>query len=334
MAGPFILKTFIFKKFQLNYDHRPLPVPGVANHDGVMPDFPSANYTVESFNIIFLGDSFTYGYGLRDPFTSFPFVTERLLKKEYPKMKINVANFGWSASSPILHLRQLEQIGKKYNPDLIIQSFDITDISEDLTTISRFENFGENLDGELTIFFALKVWLSLLFEMNDLNHWINQITGFDALKIERGALFDINDRKTSYFFLRNDLDKTKPYFKTTTNTIEKTADLAKSMGANYILFILPRYQHYNKNQCLMVDPEGTEGGAFPASDQYIFEIFRFFEQYGATSPFPVHSLLPYFQKTELFPTVFDDNLHYNENGHIVSGQAIAGYLIQNSLIKE
>ena len=71
----------------------------------------------------------------------------------------------------------------------------------------------------------------------------------------------------------------------------------------------------------------------PKSDEFIFEPFRYFEKQAQKAPFPIRSLLPDFRDSGVFPTVFEDNLHYNEAGHEIAAKAIARHLVEDGLIE-
>jgi len=66
------------------------------NSDALRCDWESSTFTEEGLNIIFLGDSFTFGYGLY-PDQSFPKKVEGILTDQFPGCGVRVANFGWEA---------------------------------------------------------------------------------------------------------------------------------------------------------------------------------------------------------------------------------------------
>ena len=72
----------------------------------------------------------------------------------------------------------------------------------------------------------------------------------------------------------------------------------RELGARYVLFVMPRYQQYNRAEA-PGDPEKRE---FPESDQYVLEPFRWFEKQARTVSFPIHSLLDAFRRSGVFPT--------------------------------
>ena len=215
---------------------------------------------------------------------------------------------------------------KKETPDLVIQAFDITDFKDDLCSKLN------GLPKRITIFHAMSVRFAMLLGIEKLSTLLDMKYIPSIFQKKPILCDDIEDNP--FFFLSQPLLQSEPYFKTTWNALITTQKLAKSLGAKYALFILPRYQHYDRNQCLVGDPDGTEGGDIPLSDDYMFEYLNYFARKAKLVDFPIHSLLPNFQKTDVFPTVFDDNLHYNANGHKVAADAITNYLIMDQMIEE
>lgn len=332
LAGPFIMRTFIVPEHQHDIDHRFLPLPGERNEDGILPDIPAKNYEEGDFNIIFMGDSFTYGYRLNDPFDSFPFMVEKELKKQSAIPVVKVVNFAWTNSSPILHLRQLREIGKKYHPDLIVHAIDMTDFSDDIGFTEGLERSGLDSPKQMTIFEAMAIWIALRLELEDRLTLPASFISGDTDKPSNILRPPGPPNRFRYFHMWQPLKDSEPFFKSTWNSIVECAELAEQMGAAYVVFVLPRYQQYNRNQCLKVDHNGTESDRIPLSDEYMFEAFKFFEEKSKNSIFPIYSLLEDFQKTALFPTVFNDDLHYNEAGHEVAAKGIVRMLLKDGLI--
>ena len=333
VGGPLIMSTFIIPEHQHNIDHRFRPLPGERNEDGVLPDIPANNYKEGDFNIIFLGDSFTYGSRLDDPFNSFPFLVEQELKKQDKASVVRVINFAWPNSSPILHLRQLREIGSKYHPDLIVHAIDMTDFSDDIRFRDELERSALDPLKQKTIFETMAIWLGLQLGLEDKMKLPAGLRSGEEITT-RNSLFPPGPpNHFTYFHMWQPLQDSEPFFESTWNSIQEIAALAEQMGADYVVFVLPRYQHYNRNQCLEVDRRGTESGRMPLSNEYMFEPFKFFKKMAKKSTFPIHSLLQDFQNTTLFPTVFDDDLHYNQAGHEVAAKGIVKMLTKDGIIQ-
>jgi len=64
-------------------------------------------------------------------------------------------------------------------------------------------------------------------------------------------------------------------------------------------------------------------GQYQNLGPYVLEPFRFFAEQAKTAPFPVHSLLPAFQNTTVFPTCFTGDPHWSPAGTQVAADALA-----------
>lgn len=81
-----------------------------------------------TFRIFVVGDSFTFGVGSEENET-IPFLIEENLRSRYNN--IEVINAGIGHASPITHYLNLKNIHLKYEPDLVILLFDLTDLWDD-----------------------------------------------------------------------------------------------------------------------------------------------------------------------------------------------------------
>ena len=86
--------------------------------------------------VMLIGDSFTASY---DPKKSFKKVLSNKLKHD---KNIELINAGVSSYSPVLHYFHYKYLLKKYKPDIIILSIDVTDIRDDYyySHLFRYEN--------------------------------------------------------------------------------------------------------------------------------------------------------------------------------------------------
>ena len=81
-----------------------------------------------TFRIFAVGDSFTFGVGSEENET-IPFLMEENLRSQYNN--IEVINAGIGHASPITHYVNMKNIHLKYEPDLVILFFDLTDLRDD-----------------------------------------------------------------------------------------------------------------------------------------------------------------------------------------------------------
>ena len=321
LLGPIILKTIVLPGYELSIDHRPKPQKNSKNEDGVWPDIPSSQYRPEDFNIIFLGDSFTMGLG-EPPKAAFPIQAGAMLQAAYPDKRIRVVNFGWPSSSPVLQLRQLEQIGAKYRPRLVVQAFDMTDFQEDIRYSAQLRRLGGSDARQLSIFKAVAVRFGQLFGENDV--W----------ELLKGRLiFSFPGRNDEVplkrlFHMCQPLEKSEPLFQTSWNAILETNAFAEKLGARYVLVVLPRNEQYNRNEGVF-EPELDR----PECGPYLCEAFKYFEKQALTAEFPIHSCLQNFIDSGAARTTQAGDPHYNKIGHAIAARAVAGYLISDGVLE-
>jgi hypothetical protein len=94
------------------------------------------------FRIFAVGDSFTAGVGAGENET-IPFLIEEDLRPRYSNSE--VINAGIGHASPISHLVNLKNIHLKYQPDMVILLFDLTDLWDDwhFERMAIFDKNGE-----------------------------------------------------------------------------------------------------------------------------------------------------------------------------------------------
>ena len=336
LSGNYILKKKVLPDYNLNVEHWPRLKPGVANEDGVLPGRPAKDYSPDKFNIIFLGDSFPFGFGLENHLNAFPFVAEKMLQNRYPKMGIQVANFAWTNSSPVLHARRLKKIGAKYNPDLIIHTIDMTDFGDDIHFLKELESMEKAAHKKVSIFRAMKVRFSMFFGLRDVFAWLpGQLAwGLDRHFIDEDIVneqeIELNNLRY-YYPLWQPLEKSEPHLQITWNAVIKTRRIAKALGAQYALFILPRCQHYDLENCPM-DHVNFYGGILPQKGEYLYEPFKYFKEKAGQVDFPIHSLVEDFQNTSIRPLNIKNNDHYNKDGHGVAAKGIVRHLSKRSFV--
>lgn len=93
--------------------------------------------------LLFLGDSFTYGFGVNDDQT-FPYLTEKYLLDEH--LSIEVVNTGASGKGTDYELKLFQVLGYKYKPDLTILCFTANDFIDN----ERGEYFSVSPQGEIS----------------------------------------------------------------------------------------------------------------------------------------------------------------------------------------
>ena len=292
--------------FVLDVDHRfPGHNPGLGtNGDGLRMASEATDFDAAGENLIFLGDSFTFGLKV-DAEEAFPTVTGNLLRERLGRDDIEVANFGWPSSSPLLARRQLEDIGARYHPDLVVFALDMTDFHDDLMYQRMIDKRG-------------------------LYWWYDKIPITLRLLEKRApALFDrIYASATAglpeqrFFACEQPLDETRALLEPVAANLERVATVARAMGADFVVLLLPRSFQYSAKE----SPDNWEADEYTVLGPYSREPFRYFESIESRLSFPVLSLLPAFETTDVFPTCELDDPHWNPAGHRVAAAAIADFL--------
>jgi len=304
-------QNFLFKGklyFVNNVDHRMEPRSGAdINSDGIRSIVESNSYHKEDLNIILLGDS--YIYGIKFPHNkSIPYMFETKVRALHPEKQINVANFGWVSSSPLLSLRLLKDIGKKYNPDVVILAIDMTDFQDDIKYFRLLERKG--IYGALD-FIPVTI---MIFRK------VISILGLESL---HEMIFGFPIRR--FFITDKPLSDTRLYFSYIQKNIEQINNYTKKeLGAKFILLVFPRSYQYSDKEC----PNNWEKSQYQALGPFAHEPFKYFEQIKADVDYPIFSLLPDFQDSTIFPTVFDNDPHWNETGNRIAVNAIYKYCLK------
>jgi len=94
--------------------------------------------------LLFLGDSFTYGFGVNDDQT-FAYLTEKRLLND--RFSVEVINAGNSGRGTDYELRFFQVLGYKFKPDLVILCF----CANDFIDMERSEYYRVSPEGEIAL---------------------------------------------------------------------------------------------------------------------------------------------------------------------------------------
>ena len=292
--------------FFRDVDHRLPSNTDETNADGIRCQKDAEDFQPGDLNIIVLGDSFVYSlYVPRQ--LAVPQQFEALAAARHPDIPINVANFGWISSSPYLSLRLLKDIGAKYHPDVIFLCIDMTDFHDDLV-------YSSILERPKIIYTALHrlPGLTLLLKDN-----LERFIHYEFIDSLYEHLFGVPyDR---YFLMHRPLEHTTIYTHRIIESINNTYTYATdTLHAKFILTIFPRSFQYRRSD----DPQKQEAGAYEVMGPYVYEPFKLFEQLQPDVPYPIYSLLQHFLDTDVFPTCFPDDPHWNADGCRVAAEGL------------
>lgn len=282
-------------------DHRPVYRDGEYNRDSLRGTPPSEEFAQPGVNLLFLGDSFTMGSGV-GPAEAFPQVAGALLAERLPGRTVRVANFGWLSSSPLLSWRRLVDLGESYRPDVVVLAVDMTDFSDDLRYEQMLERRG----------------IYWFYERTPLATRILQRVAPQAFRrLGAWSLGGIPERR--FFVTDAPWTENRRWLEPLVRNVERVGAWCEERGVDFALVVLPRAYQFSDREV----PRNWEAGEYQVLGPHAHEPFRFFEEYARTARFPVLPLLGAFCETDVFPTCFEDDPHYNAAGHRVAAEAIA-----------
>ena len=121
--GLFLSDPVLGQRLAVNYDGWFAGVPTRTNALGFRD---TRNYAIEkppnTFRILVLGDSVTFGHGAVFE-TTYPYLLEQHLKAWRPKVNWEVWNLGVPGYNTAQELAYLDEVGPRYQPDLVIVGF-------------------------------------------------------------------------------------------------------------------------------------------------------------------------------------------------------------------
>jgi len=284
-------------------DHRLFPNDAKAetNSDGLRCALEAEAIPEESTTVFFAGDSFVFGVEVARE-GALPSLFEQGLRESLETEKINVVNAAWPSASPLLALRLLRDIGARYRPDLVLYGFDMSDFRDDLMYRNLIDKEG-------------------IYRMIDVMPASLWLAGRSAKAIAPDGLYRNIFRmpKDRFFPVNQPLGETRPDLVPAWRTLmEIERFCGEELNADFRLIVLPRNFQYSDRE----SPLSWEAGDYENLGPFVLEPFRFFEEQAATAPFPIHSLLPTFKETDVFPTCFTGDPHWTPAGTQVAADAL------------
>lgn len=307
--GAMYMRSVFSKTFYVDADHRLIPntAKGI-NSDGVRCPVEASDFRDETFNVIFLGDSFTFGYNCDSPDDAFPSQLEALVRERRGTDRFRVVNFSWPSSSPGPSFRLLRDVGHKYRPDLVILCLDMTDFHDDLRSAADLPAYEDSP----TLYLLARAGLAdVVFELRrDFRFdslWRRRRAGDRPLPIHR--LF-VTDQPLGASL--EDMQETERNIRLIAEHCEER------LNADFMLVMLPRNYQYSDRE----SPESYIRVLYDVGGPFVREPFRWLKAFKSRAEFPCYSLLTDFESCGVFPTCFHDDPHWNRAGHTVAAEAI------------
>lgn len=310
LVAPWLVRPLRLVSYNIvkDPDHRPpkpeAPVPGW-NSDAIRATPEPEAFRPGDLNLVFLGDSFTYGMrvGAADTFAEH---VEAALAARFPDRGVKVANFGWTSSSPHLSLRRLRDDGERYAPALVALFVDMTDFHDDV----KWENMLARR-GIYAFYDRLPLTLALLEAVAPGLYWSWWRASNDGLPRQR------------YFVTERPLEETREWMRPLADNVAAIDAWCRERGVAFVLFALPRYHQYSAEECPDDYELALPGREHSVLGPHVLEPFRFFDELAAEVDYPVVSLLDDFRDTDVHPHCFPDDPHWNPAGHGIAAGAVA-----------
>ena len=327
-----VVKTVVRARVErlqvLDLEHRLKPhgQPDI-NADGIRLMGESKDVREQDFNIIFLGDSFTYGWSLEyeDTFTS---KLEEITRSSQCQRKVRALNFGWPGASPIVAQRLLRQVGKRYKPDLVVYNLDMTDFRDDLLYEDALERNGWELEPDVPtlIWQAARYFMLAITDDRDKVDRLQSSLRQAAAPASSKRPYVPSER---FFPLMYPLRETQARMEAgTMKYLEQIRAYSKeTLGVPMAMIIFPRACQYSKREA----PRNWEHDC-PVMGEYVLEPNRYLAQAKGKLGYPVFDLLPDFKSAKQFPLYLEDDPHWNPVGARQAARAAARYLMESKLI--
>jgi hypothetical protein len=304
-----------------NIDHRLQPnnlsVP--TNSDGIKDIRERTAFREQNFNIIFLGDSFVYNSVANG--ISIPTLLEKQLNERLQTHNINVANFAWPSSSPFLSLRLLHDLGETYHPDLVILGLDMTDFQDDI----KYQLWVRRAPIFSRIVSSFPMTMTLLSHL-DGDIFLRLL----SLSTKIDGLPAYGFQKSKFFWLSLPKDESLKLFSYVKDSLDKINDLSQNLGAEFVLFVFPRNFQYNRSE----SPQYKRRDRYEFASKTVLLPFDYFANLTSQINYPIVSLLETFQQTHIFPTCFEDDPHWNQNGMELAAATIAEWLLTHVISRD
>lgn len=296
-------------------DHRLNPLDeGVGtNSDGLRCRFEAGEIADSDFIVLFFGDSFVFGPNVGRE-GALPSLFEKGLRGILQTDRIQVVNAAWPSASPLLALRLLHDIGARYRPDLVLYGFDMTDFRDDLMYRNLIDKKG-------------------LYRMVDLMPASLWLIGRGAKAGAPEGLYRFLFRmpKDRFFCVNQPLVETRRDLLPAWNSLEEINRFSRDeLNADFHVIVLPRNFQYSDRE----SPSSWERGDYEILGPSVLDPFRFFDQQAGEALFRVHSLLPAFQKTDVFPTCYSADPHWTPAGTQVAADAVVAMAVDGGWVPD
>lgn len=299
LLGEIIMRLFFSEMIYNEYGHGPgsemIIEKAEYNSLGYRGPEPNMIKDKDTYRILFLGDSFTYGSGIKNLEDTYPYLVQNELSKTNAR-RIESVVMAKSGYSTLDELKVLKETGLKFKPDLIIIGYFLND-AEGEGSRKGYEN----------MFYS---HYTIPYEIGSIMYRYSFFYYFLESRLKNVI--------TSWGFGKNNIDYTKhlysdsnPYFQQHKKDLKELIELSNKNNIPILIIVIPYLQVDLKNY------------PYEDIDSYIEGVSKSNKAYFL-------DLLPYFQNYNLNDVrVSLMDAHMNKLGHNITSNAILEHLQNN-----
>lgn len=280
------------------------------------------------YRILMLGDSFTIGWGI-DQGKTFSDLLEQ--KYNQDQLKVDVINGGTTSYSPILEYLFLKEKGLKYNPDLIILNFDLSDFQNDYyyQKLVRYDASGKiiGVSPEEANFLKL-VYLNVKLIKFLESPFLVLDSKFPSKTI-LGEKYFYNLDYDRYALTRETISKEaeKKYTETSLKYLKLIQQLALEKNSTLVLVAYP-YGHQVSGKEWA---KGRHNYGFEPGKVYSSRPEEILAKFAAENNITFISLYPEFKASDKFPLYYPYDGHLTPEGHQLFADSLYAKLIEQNI---
>lgn len=300
LVGEMLIRMFFSEKIYNEYTNGPGSVKLLNNIDYNLLGYRDIEHHTAKdehvYRILFLGDSFTFGSGIKNLEDTYPKLIEKMLNIEYDSIKVEAVIFAKEGYSVLDELNALKRKGLSFEPDLIILGYFLND-AEEKGSKKGYEDL-------------LYAHYIIPYELGDLMYKYSLFYYFLESRLKKM----IGSRKSYEDYIEHLYSDSNPYFKQHKKDLE---ELIKIANTNKIPLLV-----------IMIPSPGVDFKDYP-----YLKINKYIQEISESNRVSYLDLLPYFQEYEpkdIRISLFD--AHMNELGHKIMAYAVLDYLQKNSLL--
>lgn len=284
------------------------------------------------FRIVFVGDSFTEGWGLNYDDT-YPKLVEDRLNEVHPEKNLIVFNAGVASSSPIIGYTVIKNRIIPLKPDLVVFALDVSDFHDDYTRgqVAEFDENGLPVKFNVTEIPPVKDFIRKhSYTYNFLAKFISISKGIRRnyiVKPEQAN--DTRFNSQAIIFSDSSIKKNKEFINKTEHYL---LGISKILSENNMSFLLVVYP--NGAQLSVKEWSAGREQVYLRNDTiYSTKIFDVIEDFAKENNINFLNTLPAFKSSTLYPLYYSYDPHWTRNGSKVMADAIYINLINNNFYK-